>query len=185
MTIPATNSALEVANWFFNHAQKNRVLLENANLQHLLFLSQVHFALSNHQEYLMPSIFVCDDDGFSEANMNKILDFGMPLMPPPNLSHKVSGFLDLIWKKYGAMSLRELNTLVKNSQCYIDNYISGYQNVVDLSEMSNKFKNSLFVSGKNKPVANSQKKVLLSQNGPVVVSKWQPRKVNTANLQGE
>lgn len=184
MTIPATNSALEVANWFFNHAQKNGSLLENEKLHHLLFLAQVHFALNNNQEYLMPSVFVCDDNGFIEPNMDKILDFGMPLMPAPNLSHKVSVFLDLIWKKYGTMSIRELNNLVKNSQCYIDNYISGYKNLVLLTEMADKFKKSLLGPGRSKPIANLPKKVLLSQNGPVVVSKWQPRKVNATNLQG-
>lgn len=185
MTVPATNSALEVANWFFNHAQNSGWLLENDKLQHLLFLSQVHFAISNNDEYLMPCLFVCDDNGFNEPNLNKILNFGLPLMPKPNLSHKVSTFLDLIWKKYGQMSIRELNTLIKGSQCYIDSYISGYKNVISLSEMSDKFKSSLLITGKSKTLASAQKKVLLSQNGPVVVSKWQPRKVNTANLQGE
>ena len=44
----ATNSAIEVAYWFINKAEQENLRLEDEKLQHLLFLSQIHFALKNN-----------------------------------------------------------------------------------------------------------------------------------------
>lgn len=65
----ATNSAIEVAYWFISRAEDEGLFLEDEKLHHLLFLAQVHFALANNMELLMPSLFVCGENGFSEPNL--------------------------------------------------------------------------------------------------------------------
>ena len=39
MSVPAVNSALDVANWFFKQAEREEIYLENEKVQHLLFLA--------------------------------------------------------------------------------------------------------------------------------------------------
>lgn len=178
---PAVNSALDVANWFFRQAEKDGWFLENEKLQHLLFLAQVHYALLNNQEYLMPAVFVCDDSGFTEPNIAKALSFGRPLMPLPQFSNENNTFLSLIWQKYASMSIRDLSVFIKSSATYMENYQSGRKNIVMLPELALKFKNNLNPGTVSKSQTRSPKKVLISQNGPVVVSQWQPRKLNSKN----
>lgn len=55
MSVPAVNSALDVANWFFKQAEREEIYLENEKVQHLLFLAQVHYALLNNKDYLSPA----------------------------------------------------------------------------------------------------------------------------------
>lgn len=89
----ATNSAIEVAYWFISRAEDEGLFLEDEKLHHLLFLAQVHFALANNMELLMPSLFVCGENGFSEPNLAVMFAQGRPYMPPKKLSDKVSNFL--------------------------------------------------------------------------------------------
>ena len=46
MTIPATDTAIDIAYWFFNRAEKDGIYLETEKMQHLLFLAQIHFAMA-------------------------------------------------------------------------------------------------------------------------------------------
>ena len=70
----ATNSAIEVAYWFISRAEDEGLFLEDEKLHHLLFLAQVHFALANNMELLMPSLFVCSENGFSEPNLHIVTE---------------------------------------------------------------------------------------------------------------
>ena len=178
MPAPAVNSSLEAANWFFRQAEKECLLLENEKLHHLLSLAQIHFALTHNFDYLMPSLFVCDENGFSDPTLSHALSFGRPLMPLPRLSPEADAFLSLIWKKYASLSIRDLGEFIKNSQSYADNYQPGRKNVVSLYEMASKFKNSLTPENFRQARKAMPKKIMISQNGPVVVSQWQPRKLN-------
>ena len=102
MPSPAIKSALEVVNWFFRQADVDDTCLENNKIQHLLFLSQVHYALSHNMQHLFPAVFTCNDNGFQEPNIAHILSFGLPLMNPPKINNELSNFLNLIWQKYSA-----------------------------------------------------------------------------------
>ncbi len=179
MSMPAINSALDAANWFFRRADRDDAFLENDKLHHLLFLAQVHFALNNNMEYLIPSLFICDERGFSEPAMVQILQHGLPLMEAPAFLDKINSFLELIWKKYSPMSSTELSEFIKNSDSYADNYLAGKKNIVPLEEMAQKFKTSLNQRSFSRAGAARQRKILISQNGPVVVSAWQPRKLDS------
>lgn len=178
MPVPAANSSLEVANWFFKKAETDGWYLENEKLQHLLFLSQIHYALTNGNDYLIPAVFVCDDSGFTEPGLQAALAFGRPLMGKPSLPAEINTFLNLIWQKYAPMSIRELAAFIKASAVYTQNYRPGRRNIVSLPEMSSQFRGSLSNQALTKASAAKSKKILISPNGPVVVSEWQPRKLN-------
>ena len=93
MTIPATDTAIDVAYWFFNRAEKDGLYLETDVMQHLLFLAQVHFAMSYNMQMLTPSLFVCDHTGFYEPNLIKLKYF----LKVFGLS--MENFLYVAWKK--------------------------------------------------------------------------------------
>ncbi len=175
MGISAVYSSLDVANWFFKKAEKDGWYLENEKLHHLLFLSQVHYALQNNNAYLMPSLFVCTTNGFADPTLQQALSFGRPLMEAPLFSTEINAFLEFIWNKYALQTLRDLNDIVKSSPLYKENFQAGQINFVTLPELTAKFKETGETSSAE---THQQKKILLSQNGPVVVSPWQPRKLN-------
>ncbi len=181
MSAPAVSSALDVANWFFKQAEKDGWYLENEKLQHLLFLAQVHYALLNAQNYLMPAVFVVDASGFTEPNVKKALSFGRPLMTAPQFSRDINHFLSLIWQKYSPMSIRDLADFVKSSALYGNNFQIGHANLVNPTELSAQFKENLTSSTLHRTDGRSPSKVLISQHGPVVVSSWKPRKLNSQN----
>ncbi len=172
MTKPAVKSALEIANWFFKKAEASKIYLEEDKLHPLMFLAQTHFALKNDMQYLMPGLFVCDNDGFFEPNLKQILEYGMPLMGTPSLPDKINEFLELIWNKYAVKNTFELVGIVKDSPAYRRHYVKGEQTLVSLEDMSRNFDAD--------PEARTAKKILISQNGPVVVSQWNPRKLNNS-----
>lgn len=178
MSIPATESAIDIAYWFFERSEQDKLFLEDARLQHLLFLSQVNFAQKYNGEVLMPSLFICTDDGFIEPTLNKIFSNGRPFMPLPKLDVKVSNFLEDIWQKYAKMPLESFSHLIKNSSAYRDSFQPGEKIIVELKDVLEKFKAA------NTNMEDTRKKMLISQNGPVLVSKWQPRKVSTHTLEG-
>lgn len=174
MTIPATDTAIDVAYWFFNRAERDGIYLETDVMQHLLFLAQIHFALCYNMQMLTPSLFVCDHSGFYEPNLKKMFAFGRPFMPAVKFPDKIENFLENIWAKYGKLSLRSLEKFTKNNPAFKDMFISGTVNTVNLGDCVKAFNNT---KQKNRTLDNQKNKVLFSQNGPVVVSQWQPRKL--------
>lgn len=185
MVTSATQSAIEVAYWFFEQADDDGIYIEDEKLQHLLVLSQVHYAVSYNMEMLMPSLFVCDGSGFSEPTLRLIFTQGRPFMPKAKLPAKVTSFLKEIWRKYGKIPLKELTRLVKETPAYKQTYAAGAKNIVQFNSLVEKFITNSNIEKNNNAYSDNRKKVLLSQNGPVVVSKWQPRKVAEHTSKGE
>ncbi len=187
MTAPAAPSATDIAVWFMKHATINGWLLEPEKLQHLLFLSQVHFCLLNNGAILMPAAFVCDKNGFSEPNIARITSLCRWQDINPELDSATQNFLEIIWKKYSPMSLRNLSELIKSSPAYKADYLAGQASLINIQQTASLFKSGL---GKktSTPVSDKKtlqetkkapsRKILISQNGPVVVSQWQPRKLS-------
>ncbi len=186
MSTTAAPTALDVAVWFRNHAQNNGWLLEAEKLQHLLFLAQIHYILLNNGTLLMPATFVCNNTGFSIPDIAKLNSVGQFPSFSPAIDEKTQVFLEIIWKKYAPMSLRELSTQIKSSPAYTQNFHPGQDSLTDMNASAPLFKSGL---GKKHPLVREehatlvspkqpQRKILISQNGPVVVSQWQPRKLS-------
>ena len=89
-------------------------------------------------------------------------------MSAPKFKAEITGFLELIWKKYYPQSNASLAKLIKSSASYTE-----VPNIVSLETLAKNFNDSINPQNTNKI------KMLISQNGPVMVSKWQPRKVET------
>ena len=178
MTIPATDTAIDVAYWFFNRAEKDGLYLETEVMQHLLFLAQVHYAMNYNMQMLTPSLFVCDHTGFYEPNLKRMFAFGRPFMPKVKFPDKIEFFLESVWAKYGKLSAQSLQKLIKSNEAFKEMCISGTINTVDFNAVVKHFIEQSKKSQKNSAFSGNRKKVLLSQNGPVVVSQWQPRKID-------
>lgn len=177
MNISSVDSALDIAGWFYNKAKSEGLYLEHERLQHLLFLSQAHYAIANNNAMLMPSLFICSRDGFFEPSIAKMISISNINFPDTNFNKQIEMFLEAIWKKYSLLSLRDLGDLIKTRTSYNVHYISGKKNIVSLSEMIKNFNIIAHLNAKKPIINNENKKVLFSQNGPVVVSKWHPRKL--------
>ena len=104
MTVSATNSGIEVAYWFIQRAEKDNIFIEDEKLHHLLFTAQLAYARKNSRAVLMPSLFITDENGFSEPNILKMFSLGRPYMPPVKLENDVAALLEIIWKKYAKTS---------------------------------------------------------------------------------
>ena len=174
MNTSAANSALDVAYWFMD---KN---IETQKLQHLLFLTQAHYAISNDMQYFMPCIFICDETGFAEPSVAKIAHLGKPLGASGNIDSRAESFLAEIWDTYGKLSLKELDALIKNSPVYKKIYREGMKSIVQIKSVVENFKPNSNIFGMEK------KKVTFSQNGPVVIMPWKPRnlKLEIGNQKG-
>lgn len=165
MNTSATESALDVAYWFMD---KNA---EDCKIQHLLFLAQAHYAINNDMQYLMPCLFVCDEDGFVEPSVAKVAGLGKPLGAIKKIDQKAEAFLSEIWDTYGKLSEKELQSLIKNSPVYKKIYREGIKSIVQIKSIVENFK------PRANMIDNEKRKVAFSQNGPVVVLPWKPRKI--------
>jgi hypothetical protein len=174
MDTSATNSALDVAYWFIYRAEKENMHLETEKLHYLLFVSQYDFAKRYPDTMLMPCVFLCDEYGFFEPTLKKMFSQGRPFMPPVSLNVKLSDFLENIWQKNKLISLSQCRETMIKLPLYHSCYLKDHSAVVTWSILKNSILDSAFTS-------NSQpafrKKILVSQNGPVVVSQWAPRKI--------
>ena len=178
MDIPATGSAVEVAYWFLDRATKDKKKLESDKLQHLLFLAQALFSSGDkNTPVLMPATFVCCKEGFVEPNVDKILELGKPLFSKHNFDKKIELFLETIWKKYSELSAIQIANVLKSHKFYKENYVAGEKNIVHLKYMVENFSGNSNIKKNEDTDKKEEKKMLLSQNGPVLVSKWKPRKI--------
>jgi len=91
-------------------------------------------------------------------------------MNEPSFPRKINEFLELIWQKYATKNTFELISLIKDSQVYQKHHVKDEITLLTLDEMTQYF---------GMPVeSKTTQKIRISQNGPVVVSKWQPRKIS-------
>jgi len=177
MTSPATTSSIDVAYWFFDRAEQDGFYLENEKLHHLLFIAQCEYAKKYYNSMLMPCVFLCDEKGFFEPNLQKMFLNGRPFMPKVSFDNKVSAFLENIWLKFNRLSIMQLKQIITSSPLYTDTYQKDMTNVLHWHSVIDKYNECGTIQDS---IDNTYhpKKVLVSQNGPVIVSKWKPRKVN-------
>lgn len=179
MKASAADSAIDIAYWYLDRADEEKLFLDEEKLQPLLYLSQVYFARMYNGEVLMPTVFICDENGFYEPNIKKILTLGRPFMPRVKFEKKVEKFLEEIWDKYGHSAKSLLEKEVKDSLIYREEYKKNSKILIEnktIVEILNK-NSKIFGSEGEK----NSTKVLLSQNGPVVVSRWHPRKLSAGS----
>ena len=180
MVYPVVESAVDVAYWLFDKASDTRSELDDYKMQQMLFLAQLLFAKTYNHEMMFPSLFICDENGFFEPNMQKILAQGRPFMPRAKFNARVNEFLEELWEKYAAMSSREMKNFILNSSVYAEFALKGKKRLVDFRDLTD------FVRRQGNLMAEKEnedtRKVLLSQNGPVMVSKWKPRKVSKDDM---
>ena len=170
-------STLDVTNWFCKKAEKVTQTLTEAKIQHLLFLAQIHFGLKEGR-LLMPSLFVCGASGFYEPTIRDVMKFSLPLMSKPNLSAKTEDFLELIWMKYASLSQNELDKFIFSLECWKHFYRPEEETIVDPLQLVDSFAES--IHNKIQPKSLQKSKILISQNGPVKVSAWHPRKLDSS-----
>lgn len=96
----AVKSSFDVAIWFLDRARAEDSYLQPRKLQYFLFFAQGHYAASFRGQRLMPSIFVIDEAGPLDPNLNRAFEQGRPNVVETPLNEEVSVFLDAIWRRY-------------------------------------------------------------------------------------
>ena len=71
-----------------------------------------------------------------------------------------------------------MGNTIKSSEAYKQNYKKGEKQVVNINDIVTLFETPVQTS------ANSKRKMLISQNGPVMVSQWTPRKLSPSVRKG-
>lgn len=184
MQTSATNSSLEVAAWILNKARNEGQVLEHEKLQHLLFLAQFHYLSTHPDILLMPSLFVHSHSICFEPNIAKLHTSGLLADFPIRFDNEISDFLNKIWKIYASLSSHQLQNVIKEHLSRLE-FKSDQRVIVDIKTLVEKFKTHSKINAKptdtERPKISSapwSSKIMLSQNGPVVVSKWKPRKLS-------
>lgn len=167
-------SSLEITNWLCRRAESEKDRLTEAKLQHLLFLAQIHYALKSGK-FLMPSLFVCGRSGFYEPTIRQIMSFGLPLMKAPAFKEEIDAFLELIWKKYAKQTESELEHFILSLDCFKHFYRPEEETIVNPMYFTDSFAGSI----QKTKTETSGSQIRLSQNGPVKVSAWTPRKLHS------
>lgn len=183
MNNKTATSALDIVNWFCHRAQSSGITLPEPKIQHLLFLAQIHYALKSGR-FLMPSLFVCEQSGFYEATIRNIMQFGLPLMPAPALDSQTADFLELIWQKYASRTEMELGSFILSLDCWKQSYRPETDVIIDPMLLADSFADSIS-SRQPRHNKSAETKIRLSQNGPVKVSAWHPRKLKDSDTQKE
>ena len=181
MQTAAADSSFEVISWFLNKAKRDDIFLDYRKLQHLLFLSQLHYQVSFPNSLLMPCVFAYGRNGYEEPSFAGIYSAGILPQVSVRLPHPTIQFLEKIWHIYSAMNASQLETLIQRRIGYPER--KGQEKIIpDLKTLVEKFKSSSKMIKDTAPnqsnEENGSKKVMLSQNGPVMVSAWKPRKLS-------
>lgn len=177
MTIHTATSSLDILGWFCNRAAQGRQKLSSKQVQNILFLTQMHY-LNKYGRVLMPTMFVCYHHGFYNPTIDVILSHGLPLLPQPQLTEQIVVLLESIWQKYSALSEQQLCDFITSLNCWQNYFTPDQENIVNPYDQTAEFTSA--ISG-NKLSSATKSKIRLSQNGPVQVSPWQPRKIKTSS----
>lgn len=171
MTAQIVNSAIHVAGWFVNKAAKNKANLSYIKLQNMLFLAQLNHWLASGK-ILMPSMFVCCENGFYEPNVKLALKGGTTLDNGVFRDEEIE-LLENVWQKYAKISDDDVLAQICGLGLWKNNYRADEEIIVNPLEYTAGRK-TMYQHGKKE----TKGKVRLSQNGPVEVMPWKPRKIN-------
>lgn len=163
---PAARTALDVAIWFLDRARADDSHLPFQTLHRLLYLAQSHFA-AEVGGMLMPAIFLSEDGGPVEPNLQRLLADGRPdEIMVDTLIGRVRDFLGTVWDRYAHMPIERLNDLVGKNKAYME---TGRGHIIDTEAMAAAI--AVMTPPPQPPV-----RVLRTQSGaPVAVRAWTPR----------
>ena len=164
-------SVLDIAAWFKKKANTLKQELSSQKLHNLIFLSQLHY-FKLHKQLLIPTMFVCTKDGFLEPTLQNITTNNIPIKISFSLSDNITLMLESVWQKYSPLSNLEITEFVQSQPCWKNNYSKENFKFVNIADEPDiylypKFSQQSTISGSN---------IRLSQNGPVQISPWKPRK---------
>ena len=170
MTYKKNNSNINIAYWFYNKEPDYNKKISEQKIQYLLFLTQMHYAMK-YKSLLMPSLFVYSKSEIYDPTIKTIMYYGFPLMENPKFDLQTSDFLELIWQKYASQTEEQLR-----------DFIHSLKEIKDLHDNDEIIINPLdftdsFPSSTQKNKTDNKSKIMISQNGIVKVSAWNPRKL--------
>lgn len=171
MIYKKNNTNINVAYWFYDKANNNNKKISEQKIQYLLFLSQMHYALK-HNTLLMPSLFVYSKSEVFDPTIKTIMHYGFPLMQSPEFDSQTTNFLELIWQKYAFQSEEKLKEFIYSLKYFKDLH-NQFDDVI-INPLN--FADSTSSLQKNETNTNKSK-IMISQNGLVKVSAWNPRKI--------
>lgn len=172
MIYKKNNSNINVAYWFYSKGNKLNVKLSEQKIQYLLFLTQMHYSMK-YEKLLMPSLFVYSKSEIYDPSIRTIMNYGFPLMPIPEFDAEVSDFLDLIWQKYASQNEEKLHEFIYSLKCFKNFYDKKDDIIINPLNLIDSFSSSI----RNEYKDTKKSKIMISQNGPVKVSAWTPRKL--------
>jgi uncharacterized phage-associated protein len=163
---PAARTALDVATWFLDRARADDSHLPFQTLHRLLYLAQSHFA-AEVGGMLMPAIFLAEDGGPVEPNLQRLLADGRPgEILVETLIGRVREFLGSVWDRYAHMPIERLNDLVAKNKAYVE---TGRGHIIDIAAMAAAV--TMVAPPPPPPL-----RVLRTQKGaPVAVRVWTPK----------
>lgn len=178
MRPPAVDSTFDVANWFIDVAIENKESIETSKLHVLLYLAQAYYAVLYDGCKLMPSIFVVEEAGPIEPNLQRILESDSQRATYYHPSDNIKPFLQGIWEKFGSHSGLSLVRSVKSHTPYKDAFAIGERTEIPLNAMIAYY--SKFLSKQDEGTKKSSEKMRVMRNhtGKTVnVRQWMPKKM--------
>jgi uncharacterized phage-associated protein len=173
---PALRAAFDAAAWFLDRARADDAHLPLQKLQRLLFIAQAAYAGSPGEgraadALLMPALFVADELGPIEPNLQRLLSDGRPDdLPVEKPSGPVAAFLEDVWRRFGHMPADRLNALVAKNAAYAAALAAGRGTAIAPTAFAGAFAPT--------PAKIAEDvRMLRSQSGaPVAVRAWTPGK---------
>ena len=174
---PAARTAFDVAVWLLDRARADDMHLPLQKLHRLLFIARAVYAsrADDAGGLLMPAVFVADELGPIEPNLERLMVDGRPEeLPAETLNRAAADFMEDIWRRFAHMPTDRLNGLVGKNAAYAAAFAAGRGAVIAQSSMAGSFAPA--------PAKIAQDvRMLRSQNGaPVAVRAWRPGPTSSA-----
>ncbi len=169
--VAAARTSFDVAVWLLDRARADDMHLPLQKLHRLLFIAQAAYAgrAGETGALLMPAVFVADELGPIEPNLERLMVDGRPEeLPADTLSRAAADFMEDIWRRFAHMPAERLNGLVAKNAAYVSALTAGRGAVIAQSMMAGSFAPT--------PAKIAEDvRMLRSQNGaPVAVRAWRP-----------
>lgn len=172
----AVASAFFVALWFCRRAAREGVTLQPMKLQALLFLAQAGYAAQTAGRVLMPAVFVADERGPIEPNVECVLATGWlgegidTVIAPP-----VEVALEQTWRLFGPTRRPDALSLARSFPAFRQALRRAARRTVSLSAMAQSFVEWWQTAEAEGPVGEERPRLLRTQNGRMVnVKSWDP-----------
>ncbi len=166
------NNAFDVAFFFADMALDENEYLQPQKLQRLLFLAQAYYGVAFNRK-LMPATFVADEMGPMEPNVYMAFSSGRPELDVELfLPHETQSFLDSIWRRFGNLTVEQLNTMTMETSAFKQAAQRGHRAEIFWDEMRLSFIRAEQTPGVDQVI---KPKILRTQTGrPVQVKSWVP-----------